>query len=540
VKGKVNFIFALMIIMITAGCTTKTIPLQPKRVVNKKLLCRIDPSTCIPDSIIVSHDNRHVAWIAQAGAEKWVVWDGREGKHYGEIQYLGFSPQGNHLVYWTKKENRIVMILDQHESKPYDEIDRFTFSPEGSRSAYKARIGNKWLAVVDGRESRLYDEVLISSFSSWDFTFSPDGKHLVYWASIGNKAYLVLDGQESEPVEDIASPVYSPDGKHLAYVMKSRAKWQMVIDGQKGKPYLGCGWANFSPDSRHVAYQAFDINETNRNRKDIGVERIVLDGNEGPFYFHITSIHFSPDSRRLAYIICDEPSAGCIRCGHRVIVDGKEGKRYAHIPGGFDIDYPFFSPDSSHLAYLVITPDQSRNNVTWLTRRWPNWQIVLDDQEDKIYNEILGTCFNPETNQIFYFAKSGEKHFAVDNGHEGKAYDDILYSFQLFSPDFKKLVYAARLGKQWFMVVNGKEEKPYQEISNTFFSPDSKHLAYMAKANDQWLIVVDKIEGMSFDQIFKPEINRINWTEILFDTANSFHYLARKGNSIFLVEEKIN
>jgi hypothetical protein len=83
--------------------------------------------------------------------------------------------------------------------------------------------------------------------------------------------------------------------------------------------------------------------------------------------------------------------------------------------------------------------------------------------------------------------------------------------------------------------VDGKEEKQYDVIVNPpIFSPDSKRVAYSATAGNKSFVVVDGKEGRGYDGIVVAGGGRI-----IFDSADSLHYLARKGDEIYLVEEKI-
>ncbi len=65
-------------------------------------------------------------------------------------------------------------------------------------------------------------------------------------------------------------------------------------------------------------------------------------------------------------------------------------------------------------------------------------------------------------------------------------------------------------------------------------SPDSKRVAYAAQVGKKWLVVVDGKEGKQYDGIVT-----IGGGKIVFDTPTNLHYLALKGDSIYLVEEMI-
>jgi shikimate kinase len=59
-------------------------------------------------------------------------------------------------------------------------------------------------------------------------------------------------------------------------------------------------------------------------------------------------------------------------------------------------------------------------------------------------------------------------------------------------------------------------------------------VAYVAKVSDKWFVVVDGKEEKQYDDIVT-----LGGGKVVFDSEDSLHYLARKGNSIYLVEEKI-
>jgi hypothetical protein len=63
-------------------------------------------------------------------------------------------------------------------------------------------------------------------------------------------------------------------------------------------------------------------------------------------------------------------------------------------------------------------------------------------------------------------------------------------------------------------------------------SPDSKQVAYGARVGDKQCVVFDGKEGTLYDSIGKGG-------SIIFDSADSFHYLALKGKDIYLIEERI-
>src|SRR3990167_7388514 len=65
-------------------------------------------------------------------------------------------------------------------------------------------------------------------------------------------------------------------------------------------------------------------------------------------------------------------------------------------------------------------------------------------------------------------------------------------------------------------------------------SPDSRRVAYVAQVGNKWFVVVDSKEEKQYDGIVT-----IRGGKIIFHATDSLYYLAQKGESIFLVEERI-
>ena len=120
----------------------------------------------------------------------------------------------------------------------------------------------------------------------------------------------------------------------------------------------------------------------------------------------------------------------------------------------------------------------------------------------------------------------------IVDGKEGKPYDGL--GDLIFSPDSQRVAYGAQLGDKVFVVVDGKEGKQYDDAGRLIFSPDSQRVAYRAGVGDKQFVVVDGKEGQPYDGIVT-----IGGGRIVFDSADRLHYLARKGDDIYLVEERI-
>ena len=119
------------------------------------------------------------------------------------------------------------------------------------------------------------------------------------------------------------------------------------------------------------------------------------------------------------------------------------------------------------------------------------------------------------------------------NGEEGTRYKNI--SSLTFGSNSIQLIYIAQLGSKQFVVVDGKEGIRYDGVSALTFTPDYQHLAYVAQGGNKQFVVFDETEGKQYDNIVTE-----GGGQIIFDSADSFHYLVLEGgNTVYLIEERI-
>ena len=142
--------------LVAVGWTAETIP-------SEKLICQIDSSSWISETLTVSPDNTRVAYIAKKGDKEFAVIDGKEEKqYYDRAGYLTFSPDSKRVGYVPMTGGKVFVVVDGKEEKYYDNIMAGTliFSPDSKRVAYAARMGGKQFVVVDGKEGKQYDHTI--------------------------------------------------------------------------------------------------------------------------------------------------------------------------------------------------------------------------------------------------------------------------------------------------------------------------------------------------------------------------------------------
>src|SRR6185503_7914824 len=83
------------------------------------------------------------------------------------------SPDQKRVAYAAIRAAKWLVVVDGKESKSYDKVIGLTFSPDGQHLAHVARRGENFLVVRDGAESNGYDDI-----GEGSVTFSPDSQHL--------------------------------------------------------------------------------------------------------------------------------------------------------------------------------------------------------------------------------------------------------------------------------------------------------------------------------------------------------------------------
>ncbi len=487
-----------------------------RRVVKETPLGQVDLSEAgyDPDkpNFWVSPDGRHAAYLT----EKGIVIDGQASPDYEfgvKPESFSFSPDSQRTAYTAiaLRENRDeVLVLDGVEGeKGYSSIGGGpVFSPDSKHVGFIARLRASsfdQVPVIDGREGEAHEDY------TWESTFTADSQRFVYGVKIGENYVMredSVDGSEPRierqhgPAKMVDNFFYGPE-KQVGYIANSHDhKSFIVYDGQVDPNRLEEIERHnvlVSGNGKHVAY----LGEPQSFR---GV--VVAAGKPGKVYRDIidNTLEISPDGLHWGYAV----EAGD---QNLVVLDGKEQKKYLGVSG------PVYSPDSKRVAYLALVGDKTIS--------------VVDGKEGKGYDDRDLPVFSPDSKSAAFRAMVGDRGFIVHNGQKQPEYE--IVGTPVFSPDSQRLAYLAQKNDRWMMVDSGKEGKLYQDLRARFyFSEDSQHLVLIIHDNNKQMVVYDGIEGVRYDTIVTLGVGKIH-----FDADDTFHYLATKGNDLFLVEETI-
>lgn len=377
----------------------------------------------------------------------FVLGDEVQKKYDFVSEDVSFLPNGEDIAYIAEENGENFLVLGDKEGQRYPKIKLWNLyvSSDMKRFAYSVIDGDRRFVVIDGKEGKSYD--LISDYS---IVFSPDSRRLAYIAKKDGQEFVVINGEELGRYDEVDKIVFSPDSQRIAYTALKDGEWFMVIDGNESSKKYDFMTLKiiFSPDSKELAYVAGRGNVFSSQSEAflvIGDKEVQIDGGieEGPVY--------SPVGNSIAYI--KDQSDGMF-----LVLDGKEFKKYYWI-----LAEPIFSPDGKKVAYRVGA-EEDYTEEDYLAGKAPSRFVVVDDKEEKSYDDFAGTpVFSPDSQYVAYaaieyaenyytnpFAVVNYNVFTVVNGREGKIYD-MIWDLN-FIENGKYLEYGARIGNElWWL-----------------------------------------------------------------------------------------
>lgn len=207
------------------------------------------------------------------------------------------------------------------------------------------------------------------------------------------------------------------------------------------------------------------------------------------------------------------------------------------------------SPDKKQVACLVrVGNDEGVIYIGEKKVKGNDYFVVWKGTVGRHYDGISNIIFSSDSKDIAYIAQrkmptSCDKYLVVLNDKELGEYDGVA-NLQ-FAQD-NHLVYVVQIGNKWAVVMDGKKGKQYDYIGSFQVGgkyrlisekwlpvPNSLQLVYEAQIGNKWTVVADGKEGKLYDEIIAVD-------GVTFSSDPSgFHYYARRGSKVFLVEEKI-
>ena len=325
--------------------------LTEQKVQKNILIDAIDKS--ILPTLTISADFTRYAFIRKKKvgflkSKKYVILNGEESELYDNIlPLLIFNPHSNILAYSARTGENDILYLGDTKIETDGSVASFQWSPDGKHFVWCVENNDGWYVAIDGKKGQLY------SSGDYRFIFSPDSKNFAYRAKKGKKQAVVLNGEEIALHDGIGenSLTFSPDGQRFAYAAREGPEWFWVVDGKEHPKYDGLASSiSFSPDSKHYAFTAMI--------RDDGIIKgfVNFDGVEGFHYDGIGRLDpvFSPDSSHIAYVAVSPPFSHNRKDGQYhsehckkafLVINEKEG------PFEFGIDHVLFDSANENIIY---------------------------------------------------------------------------------------------------------------------------------------------------------------------------------------------
>lgn len=401
------------------------------------------------------------------------------------------------IAYRIKSGSKQRVVIDGREQLLYDSVSSVIFNPDGNSFAYYGRSGSKWFIIRNGKE------VVRTSSQITSILFHPRAGSILYIIIERNKSYLVANGVKSQPYDYISenSLAFAPDRNKIAFLAQKGTRQMIVYAGKEGTGFNEVGFPILSAAGNRMGYWA-------RRGENWYV---VIDGKESGPYNAVHELVFSNDGKHSAY--------HAVKGGKHIAVrDGKESEKYIMVHS------LTFNPSGKNLAYGIESSIKNKEGF--------NHYAVINGKMLPCYETVVeGTLtWSHDGTKLAYEAEWHDEFFAIVGGKEGKRYGDVIQVTMTYSPDDRHFAYGADEGVNRKINRDGKESINYQDIYALKYSPDSRHLAYSVKLNNKDLVVIDEQKGRSYNSLMSQG-------EIVFDAANKLHYMAMKGNGIYLVEE---
>jgi WD40 repeat protein len=397
------------------------------------------------------------------------------------------------------KKQRV--LVNGFKGNAYDSVCNPVFSPDGNSFMYRALQDKHWLWITaDDKEFKTEknDSIIF-------VRYSPNNRDIAYVAASDKGLAMVFNGTRSRLYDHIDdnSIVFSKDGKKIYYTAVLKNKMFIVADNREGIPYDQVGFPVLSSDDNRLAYWA--INGKNYY--------VVVDGKISKPYERAGPVIFGNGGKHYAF-------TAMLDGKHIVVFDGVQSEKYIFV------HTLLFSPDGNRLAYALEATELGKDGF--------NHYISLDGKKSELYETVVEESlkFSADSKILAFEAEIHDAFFIVANGKESKHYSDVLQTTVVFSEDDRRIAFAAEDDTKRFVVVDQVEGQPYQDVFHIVFSPDGERVVYSAKLDNKELVVVHGINGVSYDEL--PGLGMIH-----FESPDSFYYLARKGDRILLVEEKI-
>lgn len=392
------------------------------------------PSGYEAGEVTFSRNGARVAVVLERDGAVFVSVDSALSSAYEHARALVFDAGSQQFAFVARRDGKEFVVLNGVEGSPNDHVDGLQFSG-GTRLTYAARRGGKWVVVSGDKASGAFESPGPS------LRASPDGRWLAFIEGKGGALGVRVcasdlarcaRGGEYAEVSHFAA---NPSGSHLAYRVARGGRWAVVLLDLTGpggvaervsRWYESVGSPVLSNNGEHVAFFAGRA----------GVQHLVSGDREWPLAGYSMVFDVAVSDRGNAVYTGAIKDSIVISQDGEVVGDRRES-----------VEALTFSGDSRHLLFvtgpcpLIPTPEP----VEFA-------RVVVDGRESKRYDRIVGPRFAPGDTRVVFRARAAGRRFLVVADGGGKVLrehppHDAVWDFT-FSPDGKFVEYGVQDGRQ--------------------------------------------------------------------------------------------
>jgi hypothetical protein len=409
------------------------------------------PSDLVKDSLVLSDDGKHYAYVAGTSGAQRIVLDGVRGQEFSRCSTPKFSP-ARKLFFWAVSGGKIVLSADgQTIPTPLGGEGFLEFSRDGAHwAAYGAETESRSGAAAgsivlyeDGQDVGRYDDISFPEFSS-------DGKHLAFLAVQNGRMQLVVDGKPSTvfdqpkvkssmmfrafsngPNMSMLTAVHYGGKSSLEQLVQDANGWTVYKDAKPLASYLRNIWGggdykliDFSgfDDTASILAYSFTVAENapvaawwERPSGKGAAWRIAVDGKAAdamsfPNFWSSSRPVLSHDGMHIAYAADSEPSGSNKRTAF-VVSDGAKFGPYTNVWG------IRIANDGKHIAYAASDGSSK-----------PEWSYYLDGKAfGQRFESVYPPILSANGRHVAWRAVRNKKQILVVDGQEVATTDDVIW-----------------------------------------------------------------------------------------------------------------
>jgi hypothetical protein len=409
------------------------------------------PNDDFKDSLVVSDDGKHTAYISSVNGDRHVVFDGSPSQTFSKCTKPIISPN-NKIYFWAVNNGSIVLYAN-------GTVIPTTLGNQGS--IFFSKDGTRWVAFGAEKSTQTGNTII-------------SGAIVVY-----------ADGAQVGKYRDISNPDFSADGKHFAFISSDSGEMNLVVDGKVIQsfgqppstssfrvPMFVSGPNLFMETSVHYVKGGDIIDlvqDTNgwtvykQGQVVKSYAQNVLGGN-GYQVMEFSGYEDAASIQARSLVVAEdapvaawwERPAGKETKWH-VVINGKPADS-VECPHFWSSKPPILSRDGKHIAYAAQIPNAKEKDK--------DVYVVFDGTQFGPFSNVWGIRFSDDGKHVAWAASDGGSGDTWSYYLDGKVFG-LKYSSvypPVFSPNGRHIAWQAERAKKPVLVVDGGEIAATEEV----------------------------------------------------------------------------